>query len=79
MANTHLDPSDDYLRDNPSEQGFKKILVVHKQFATTEERNAYISEHYPKRSCSDVPGDYFLPGGHVLQVLLEEIWEYMYG
>lgn len=37
-------------------------------FSTTESRDAAIDAAWPQRTCSDVPGEYDLPGGHVLVV-----------
>ncbi len=50
--------------------------LYHFKFQTIEDRNRAMDEYYPKRECSDIPGEYILPNGNVLCVFLEEVWEY---
>jgi hypothetical protein len=51
-------------------------LLNHIQYRTTESRDRDLAAHYPGRTCTDVPGEYELPGGGLLAVYLLEAWEY---
>lgn len=44
------------------------ITTEEMTFPSTEERDAYITQHFPQRRGSDVPGLYFLPKGRQLYV-----------
>jgi hypothetical protein len=51
-------------------------LLNHIQYDSIEARDRDLAAHYPGRSCTDVPGEYELPGGRLLAVFLLEAWEY---